>query len=349
MAASVAITPADTSSQEETSSSSPSPSPSSTVKVVLARERPLAPTETSATLISPSPTLSGISTSTSASAPPTGIGSLAGSPLTRICARASAQPVPASGAQSMVTVVLLPDPPEVGLTVSFSTADAWMSQTSVEVGEGVGETDWVGVGEAPGVGVAAAEGVGVGVRVADGGGGTGAGAGGRGAGAGGLGAGAGGRGAGGGGAGGFGAGGTGGGGGGGGGAGGAPMRKVTDVVVEPPTDVIVATTLCGPAPAPEGTVNAVETLPPPSGWQEEGGTTTAPSKVTVHGLVTPFRLTVTRVPAVPELGLMLSPRAMAGEARIVTKDATNSANRKVETTLPPACTRCVLIIRQPRH
>jgi hypothetical protein len=83
MAASVAITPADTSSQEETSSSS-SPSSSSTVKLVLASERPLAPTETSATLISPSPTLSGISTSTSASAPPTGIGSLAGSPLTRI-------------------------------------------------------------------------------------------------------------------------------------------------------------------------------------------------------------------------------------------------------------------------
>ncbi len=124
MAASVATTRADTSSQEETSSSSPSPSPSSTVKVVLARERPLAPTETRATLISPSPTLSGISTSTSASSPPTGIGSLAGSPLTRICARASAHPVPASGAQSMVTVVELPDPPEVGLTVSFSTAEA---------------------------------------------------------------------------------------------------------------------------------------------------------------------------------------------------------------------------------
>jgi hypothetical protein len=248
----------------------------------------------------------------------------------------------------MVTVVELPEPPDVGLTVSFSTAEAWMSQTSVDVGEGVGEADWVGVGEALGVGVAPAvtEGVGVGVRVADGGGGTGAGAGGRGAGAGGLGAGAGGLGAGGGaggGGGGFGA------GGGGGGAGGAPMRKETDVEVEPPTDVIVATTLCDPAPAFEGTVKAVETLPPPSGWQEEGGTTTAPSKVTVQGLVTPFRLTVTRVPADPELGLMLSPRARAGDARSVTKDATNSANRRVETTLPPACTRCVLIIRQPRH
>jgi hypothetical protein len=221
-----------------------------------------------------------------------------------------------------------------------------MSQTSVEVGEGVGVAVSAGVGEALGVGLAEAEGVGVGVRVADGGGGTGAGAGGRGAGAGGLGAGAGGFGAGG--AGGGGGGGLGAGGG-GGGAGGAPMRKVTDVVVEPPIEVVVATTLCCPVPAPEGTVNAVETLPPASGWQAEGGTTTAPSKVTVHGLATPFRLTVTRVPADPELGLMLIPRARAGEARSVTKDATNSANRKVETTLPPAGTRCVLIIRQPRH
>ena len=126
------------------------------------------------------------------------------------------------------------------------------------------------------------------------------------------------------------------------------MRKETDVLVEPPTPVVLAVTAYDPGPA-EGTLNAVETLPPASGWQEEEDTTTAPPKVTVQGPVNPFRLTVTRVPGDPELGLILIPRARAGEARNVTKDATKSANRKVETTLPPACTRCVLIIRQPRH
>lgn len=243
----------------------------------------------------------------------------------------------------MVTVVELPEVPEVGLRLRDSTADAWMSQTSVEVGEEVGVAGCVGVGEA--VGVAGTAGVGVGV--------DGAGAGGRGAGAGGLGAGAGGRGAGaGGGAGGRGAGGGGGGGGGlgaGGGAGGGPIRKETEAVVEPPEPVVVAVTVCDPAPAPEGTVNAVDTFPEPSGWQEEEETTTVPSKVTVQGPVTLLRFTVTRVPADPELGEMLMPSARAGEARSVTKDATRRVNRTVETNLPPARYRCVLIIRQPRH
>lgn len=115
------------------------------------------------------------------------------------------------------------------------------------------------------------------------------------------------------------------------------MRKETDVLVEPPTPVVLAVTAYDPGPA-EGTVNAVKTLPPASGWHDEGETTTAPPKVTVQGPVSPFKLTVTRVPADPELGLILIPRAMAGEARIVTKDATNSANRRVGTALPPACT-----------
>lgn len=214
-----------------------------------------------------------------------------------------------------------------------------MSQTSVVVGEGVGDGDSVGVGE--GVALGVAEGVGVGVRVAEGDGGAGGGAGGRAA-AGGRGVGAG---AGGGAGGGCGA---GEGGGGGGGAGGAPIRKETDVVVEPFELVLVAATLCDPGPAPDGTVKAVKTLPPASAWHDEGETTTAPSKVTEHEPVTPLRLTETRVPADPELGLMLSPSAIAGEARRVTKDATSRVIRKVGRSLPPACTRCVLIIRKPR-
>jgi hypothetical protein len=127
------------------------------------------------------------------------------------------------------------------------------------------------------------------------------------------------------------------------------MLKETEVVVDPPTPVVDATTWYDPGPEPEGTVNAVTTLPPASGWQEEEDTTTAPPKVTEQDPVTPFSVTVTRVPADPELGEMLSPRAMAGVARSVTKDATRSAKRKVETALPPACARCDLIIRQPRH